>query len=60
MFFEVKGEVVAEGDATRRPAAPASVTASASGSGSSFTANDAGDYMYTVHAVNQYGISAGT
>ncbi len=60
MFFEVKGEVVAEGDATRRPAAPASVTASASGSGSLFTANDAGDYMYTVHAVNQYGISAGT
>ncbi len=60
MFFEVKGEVVAEGDATRRPAAPASVAASASGSGSSFTANDAGDYMYTVHAVNQYGISAGT
>lgn len=60
MFFEVKGEVVAEGDVTRRPAAPTSVTASASGSGSSFTANDAGDYMYTVHAVNQYGISAGT
>lgn len=60
MFFEVKGEVVAEGDATRRPAAPASVTASASGSGSSFTSNDAGDYMYTVHAINQYGISAGT
>ena len=60
MLFEVKGEVVAEGDATRRPAAPTSVTASASGSGSSFTANDAGDYMYTVHAVNQYGISAGT
>ena len=60
MFFEVKGEVVAEGDATRRPAAPTSVTASASGSGSSFPANDAGDYMSTVHAVNQYGISAGT
>lgn len=59
MFFEVKGEVVAEGDATRRPAAPTSVTASASGSGSSFTANDAGDYMYTVYAKNQYGISAG-
>ena len=60
MFFEVKGTVVAEGDATKRPAAPASVTAAASGTGSSFTAGDAGDYMYTVHAVNQYGISAGT
>ena len=60
LFYEVKGEVVAEGDPTRRPVAPASVTASASGSGSSFAAADAGDYMYTVHAVNQYGISAGT
>lgn len=61
MFFEVKGVVSAEGDATRRPAAPGSVTASAaSGTGSLFVAADAGDYMYTVHAVNQYGISAGT
>lgn len=60
LFYEVKGTVAAEGDATRRPAAPASVTASASGSGSSFAVTDAGDYMYTVHAVNQYGISAGT
>ena len=60
MFYEVKGKVVAEGDSTRRPAAPASVTASASGSGSSFAGTDAGDYTYTVHAVNQYGISAGT
>ncbi len=60
MFYEVKGKVVAEGDSTRRPAAPASITASASGSGSSFAGTDAGDYTYTVHAVNQYGISAGT
>lgn len=60
IFYEVKGKVVAEGDANRRPAAPTSVTASAAGSGSSFASADAGDYMYTVHAVNQYGISAGT
>ena len=61
MLYEVKGEVVAEGDATKRPAAPASVTASAAaGAGSQFVAADAGDYKYTVHAVNQYGISAGT
>jgi hypothetical protein len=60
MFFEVKGTVVAEGDTTKRPAAPASVTAASSGTGSSFAASDAGDYIYTVHAVNQYGISAGT
>ena len=60
MFFEVKGTVVAEGDTTKRPAAPASVTAASSGTGSSFAASDAGDYIYTVHTVNQYGISAGT
>jgi len=61
MLFEVKGTVAAEGDATKRPAAPASVTANAAaGTGSKFVAADAGDYMYTVHAVNQYGISAGT
>lgn len=61
MFYEVKGEVKASGDATKRPAAPKTVTASAaSGAGSAFATTDAGDYLYTVHAVNQYGISAGT
>lgn len=61
LFYEVKGEVVAEGDSTRRPAAPTSVTAAASADvNSKFDSGDAGDYMYTVHAVNQYGISAGT
>lgn len=61
-FYHVKGRVYAEGDATRRPAAPATVTVSANSSvtGSEFAATDAGDYVYTVHAVNQYGISAGT
>lgn len=60
LFYEVKGKVVAEGNPTLRPAAPKSVTGAAAGTGSSFGANDAGDYKYTVHAVNQYGISAGT
>lgn len=59
-FYRVKGIVHAAGDPLKRPAAPASVTAASSGTGSSFAASDAGDYIYTVHAVNQYGISAGT
>ena len=61
LFYEVKGTVVAEGNAAKRPAAPASVTAAAAaGAASAFTASDAGDYNYAVHAVNSYGISAGT
>ena len=61
LFYEVKGTVVAEGNAAKRPAAPASVTAAAAaGAASAFTASDAGDYKYAVHAVNAYGISAGT
>ncbi len=61
MFYDVKGVVTAEGDTTRRPAEPESVTATvADNADSQFTSDDAGDYIYTVHAVNQYGISAGT
>lgn len=61
-FFQVKGKVVADGDVLKRPPAPTSVTASASASvdKSEFETGDAGDYKYTVHAVNQYGISEGT
>lgn len=60
LFYEVKGKVVAEGDVTRRPAMPANVSVSASANAKSkFNANDAGAYTYTVHAVNQYGISEG-
>lgn len=59
-FYQVKRAVAAEGDATKRPAAPTSVTVSAntSVSGSMFASADAGDYLYAVHAVNEYGISA--
>lgn len=61
LFYEVKGKVFAEGDAMRRPAKPTSVTAAAAANPKSqFGGSDAGDYMYTVHAVNQYGISDGT
>jgi hypothetical protein len=60
-FYRVKGKVEAEGAAEDRPNPPTSVTAVAGAkTGSMFGANDAGDYLYTVHAVNEFGISAGT
>lgn len=62
MFF-IKGRVAAKGDAIKRPNAPASVTLTVNSSPtkeSKFRTSDAGDYTYVVHAINQYGISAGT
>jgi hypothetical protein len=61
-FYQVKGEVKAEGIAAERPRKPTSVTAVAvaSSAGSLFLAGDAGDYSYTVHSVNRAGISEGT
>ncbi len=60
MFYDVKGKVQAEGDVMARPQPVASVTASAAANAKSkFAATDAGDYKYTVHAVNASGISAG-
>lgn len=60
-MFRVKGKVVAAGNQERRPSAPTSVTATAANtSDEGFTAAFAGDYMYAVHAINQYGISAAT
>ena len=60
-MFHVKGPVVAAGDSLQRPAAPTSVSASAtSDSASKFTTAYAGNYMYAVHAINAYGISAAT
>jgi hypothetical protein len=59
-----KGKISAAGDPDRMPNAPASVlptaAAAAAGSTSLFLAADAGEYSYAVHAVNEYGISAGT
>ena len=58
-FFQVKGKVEADGSTTLRPNAPTvSGAASASVAGSQFVAADAGDYVYTVHAINAYGTSA--
>jgi hypothetical protein len=60
-FYQVKGFVKEAGDPVNRPPAPASVALAAStNAGSLFLAADAGDYSYTVHAVNAKGISAGT
>jgi hypothetical protein len=60
-FYRVKGKVSAAGDADRRPLAPTSVAlAAATGTaGSLFAAADAGDFKYTVHAVNAKGVSEG-
>jgi hypothetical protein len=50
---------VALGDAAKRPGTPTEHTAlAASGSGSQFTAADAGNYRYKVVAVNAHGESA--
>jgi hypothetical protein len=58
-MFRVKGEVIAAGDSTKRPNTPTSLTAvAASDSASKFTTAYAGNYMYAVHAINAYGISA--
>lgn len=60
-FYRVKGKVTAAGSTTQRPSAPTSVSAAAASNASSkFVSADAGNYKYAVHAVNAYGISAGT
>ena len=61
-FYHVKGAVFAAGDAIKRPKKPATVTSAvASDAKSKFKGDHAGgDYLYEVHAVNQYGISEGT
>jgi hypothetical protein len=47
------------GDAAKRPATPTEdVAPAAAGTGSQFTAADAGDYNYKVVAINRYGKSA--
>lgn len=58
-MFKVKGPVVAAGNQAKRPNTPSNFTAvAASESASKFTTAWAGNYMYAVHAVNAYGISA--
>ena len=58
-MFHVKGKVAAAGDSTKRPNTPTSITGvAASDSASQFSTAYAGNYVYGVHAVNAYGISA--
>lgn len=58
-MFHVKGPIVAVGDQQNRPNTPSNFTAvAASDSASKFSAAYAGNYMYAVHAINAYGISA--
>ena len=63
-MFKVKGKVVAAGNVSKRPNAPASVTAVAvepsRGESKFISSHAGGDYLYAVHAVNSKGISAGT
>lgn len=58
-MFHVKGPVVASGNQAKRPNTPTSITGvAASDSASKFSTAYAGNYVYGVHAVNAYGISA--
>ncbi|MDR0583270.1 MAG: hypothetical protein LBG57_02830 [Treponema sp.] len=60
-MFRVRGPIASKGDPLQKPNAPQSVTVSAaSAAGSLFLAGDAGNYTYTVYAINKYGISDGT
>ena len=58
-MFHVKGPVIASGNQAKRPNTPTSITGvAASDSASKFSTAYAGNYVYGVHAVNAYGISA--
>lgn len=59
-MFKVKGQIIASGDSLRRPSEPTNIEAlAAPESTSEFTDGYAGNYVYAVHAINAYGISAG-
>ena len=61
-MFRVKGEIATKGDPNKKPNAPTNVGAVAgANSGSKFIGTaDAGNYKYTVFAINRWGISSGT
>ena len=60
-LFRPKNVIKPGGDAQRAPNAPATVTAvAADNDASQFVTADAGNYLYKVFAVNEYGISPGT
>jgi len=56
-FFEVKGAVIPDTHSDA-PEAPSAVTsATATDAHSKFGATDAGNYKYSVHAINRFGVS---
>jgi hypothetical protein len=58
-MFKPKGVVKAGGTGLLPNAPAAAVAVAAAADGSKFAAADAGNYTYTVHAVNECGISEG-
>lgn len=59
-FFKVKSIVQKKGNSVKAPQAPEEVSASfEDDSKSRFTSADEGEYKYTVHSINRYGISEG-
>ncbi|GHU65045.1 hypothetical protein FACS189447_03280 [Spirochaetia bacterium] len=58
-MYRVKGVVSPNGNAQKRPGAPTAVAVAAANAKSQFATADAGNYKYTIHAVNKYGISTG-
>ncbi|MDR1219699.1 MAG: hypothetical protein LBK73_08840 [Treponema sp.] len=58
-LFRPRHIVTPGGDPNNLPNAPTVTAAADSASGSLFLANDAGNFLYKVHAVNEYGVSEG-
>jgi hypothetical protein len=60
-MFRPKNVIANGGDALRAPNAPTTVTVSAAvNDASKFLSSDADEYIYKVHAINEFGISVGT
>ena len=57
-FFEVKGKIIPDTDPDAPEAPSALSSATSTDAKSKFVASDAGNYKYSVHAINRYGISA--
>jgi len=58
-FYRVKGLIKPNGSGQMRPGAPTATATASAESNSKFFSADAGNYKYTIHAVNKYGISVG-
>jgi hypothetical protein len=58
-FYRVKGLIKPNGNSQMRPGTPTATAVADDNAKSKFLAADAGNYKYTIHAVNKYGISVG-